>query len=175
MREDYGGYAGRLRRLCGKIMEVIWEDYGLRITDITQYLQPAVNWAWGAWGGGTPRLPWTWMGTTEKYLAILNWSFSAIYCIIHTELSASRWGAESGDQHWPQSSSHHCNIEVKCKLCRLCKILRLCKLRRVFFCVNYVFLVNYMRSGVMKDSIESSSTTTGSSTRVLCIVKSKIS
>ena len=28
MREDYGGYAGRLRRLCGKITEVMLEDYG---------------------------------------------------------------------------------------------------------------------------------------------------
>ena len=28
MREDYGGYAGRLRRLCGKITEVMREDYG---------------------------------------------------------------------------------------------------------------------------------------------------
>ena len=26
--EDYGGYAGRLRRLCRKITEVMQEDYG---------------------------------------------------------------------------------------------------------------------------------------------------
>ena len=25
--ENYGGYAGRLRRLCGKFTEVIWENY----------------------------------------------------------------------------------------------------------------------------------------------------
>ena len=28
MREDYGGYAGRLRKLCGKFTEVIWENNG---------------------------------------------------------------------------------------------------------------------------------------------------